>query len=325
MTINLLVTNLPVTKLLIVGTCNLYIQAESKEVNIPMALVITDLTKQYNKHKTGLTDYSITIDKGVFGLLGPNGAGKSTLMKIIATISKPTKGTLFLDGEDIVKNPDHIRKILGYLPQDFGVYPNLNAYEFLEYIAAMKGIGGNGLRKRIDMLLEGVNLTADAKLPIGTYSGGMKQRIGIAQALLNDPKVLIFDEPTVGLDPEERVRFRQLITDLANDSIVILSSHIVSDIETIADEVAIMQNGRLVTKGLQQDIIKQAQDKVFEVLIPSQNLTAFKNNYRVIDTGRQNDHSRVRYISNDEKVAPDSTPVKTTLEDAYLYLTQTNA
>lgn len=177
-----------------------------------MSLVIQNLTKQYNKQKTGLSDYSITIEKGILGLLGLNGAGKSTLMKIIATISKPTKGTLFLDGQDIVENPDYIRRILGYLPQDFGVYPNLNAYEFLEYIAALKGVGGAVLRQRIDMLLEGVNLTADAKRPIGSYSGGMKQRIGIAQALLNDPKILIFDEPTVGLDPEERVRFRQLIS-----------------------------------------------------------------------------------------------------------------
>src|SRR6201746_1727385 len=238
-----------------------------------MSLVIKGLTKQYNKNKIGLSDYSITIDKGILGLLGPNGAGKSTLMKIIATISKPTEGTLFLDGEDIVNNPDRIRKVLGYLPQDFGVYPNLNAYEFLEYIAAMKGVGGKDLRKRIDMLLEGVNLTADAKRPIGTYSGGMKQRIGIAQALLNDPKVLIFDEPTVGLDPEERMRFRQLISDLADDCIIILSSHIVSDIETIADEVAIMKNGLLLVKAIQPDIIKEVECRVFETLIDNNELT----------------------------------------------------
>src|SRR6201996_8660755 len=238
-----------------------------------MSLVITNLTKQYNKNKTGLSNYSITINKGVLGLLGPNGAGKSTLMKIIATISKPTEGTLFLDGEDIVKTPDSIRKVLGYLPQDFGVYPNLNAYEFLEYIAAMKGVGGSGLKKRIDMLLDGVNLMADAKRPIGSYSGGMKQRIGIAQALLNDPKVLIFDEPTVGLDPEERVRFRQLISDMAHDCIIILSSHIVSDIETIADEVAVMQGGILLKKAIQADIIKQVEGRVFETLIDNSELT----------------------------------------------------
>lgn len=223
-----------------------------------MSLTITNVTKQYSQHKTALTDYSITINKGVLGLLGPNGAGKSTIMKIIATISQPTSGSVLLDGVDIIKQPNAIRKILGYLPQDFGVYPNLNAYEFLEYIAAMKGVGGRGLRQRIDMLLEGVNLTADAKRPIGTYSGGMKQRIGIAQALLNDPKVLIFDEPTVGLDPEERMRFRQLIADLAKDCIIILSSHIISDIETIANEVAIMQSGKLIVHATKQEIISQA-------------------------------------------------------------------
>jgi ABC-2 type transport system ATP-binding protein len=290
-----------------------------------MALEITNLSKQYNAQKTALSNYSITINKGILGLLGPNGAGKSTLMKLIATISKPTQGTLFLDGTDIIQHPDVIRRVLGYLPQDFGVYPNLNAYEFLEYIAAMKGVGGTGLRKRIDVLLEGVNLTADAKRPIGTYSGGMKQRIGIAQALLNDPKVLIFDEPTVGLDPEERMRFRQLIADLAQDCIIILSSHIVSDIETIADEVAIMQGGRLITKGYQQDIIKQADGQIFEIFLENNALTEFKNRYKVIDTSRQNDRIKTRYISNAADAAPSSTAVKATLEDAYLFLTQNNA
>jgi ABC-2 type transport system ATP-binding protein len=289
-----------------------------------MSLVIKSLTKQYNKHKTGLSDYSITIEKGVLGLLGPNGAGKSTLMKIIATISKPTTGTLFLNGEDIVANPDSIRKVLGYLPQDFGVYPNLNAYEFLAYIAAMKGVGGKDLRKRIDMLLEGVNLTADAKRPIGTYSGGMKQRIGIAQALLNDPKVLIFDEPTVGLDPEERVRFRQLISDLADDCIIILSSHIVSDIETIADEVAIMKNGILLNKAAQPDIIKLVEGKVFEVIVDNSALAAIKSKHQVIDTSRQKEQTKVRFISKTNEPEPAATLANATLEDAYLFLTQNN-
>lgn len=289
-----------------------------------MVLEIKNLTKKYNRHKTGLTDYSITLENGILGLLGPNGAGKSTLMKIISTISKPTQGTLFLDGVDIVNNPNHIRKILGYLPQDFGVYPNLNAYEFLRYIAAMKGVGGQGLNQRIELLLEGVNLIADAKRPIGTYSGGMKQRIGIAQALLNDPKVLIFDEPTVGLDPEERVRFRQLITELADNCIIILSSHIVSDIEAIADEVAVMQDGKLITKGNQLDIIKYAENRIFEVILPPAALPAFKSKYRIIDTARQTDQVRVRYISELDAIVPSSTPVKVGLEDAYLFLTQSN-
>lgn len=289
-----------------------------------MALSITNLSKQYNAQKTAVSNLSLQINKGVLGLLGPNGAGKSTLMKMIATISIPSSGNLLLEGIDIVQNPNYIRKVLGYLPQDFGVYPNLNAYEFLEYIAAMKGLGGKGLRQRIDLLLESVNLTADAKRPIGTYSGGMKQRIGIAQALLNDPKVLIFDEPTVGLDPEERMRFRQLIADLAQDSIIILSSHIVSDIESIADEVAIMQEGKLITHARQYEIIKQAEGRIFEVLLDNNDLNAFKHRYKVIDTARQADQVRTRYISMAQAAAPLSTQVTATLEDAYLLLTQTN-
>lgn len=286
-----------------------------------MALTINNLHKKYNANKTALSNYTLTINKGVLGLLGPNGAGKSTLMKIIATISKPSGGSLLFNGIDIIQNPNTIRKVLGYLPQDFGVYPNLNAYEFLEYIAAMKGVGGKGLRKRIELLLEGVNLTADAKRPIGTYSGGMKQRVGIAQALLNDPKVLIFDEPTVGLDPEERMRFRQLIGNLAQDCVIILSSHIVSDIETIADEVAIMQAGKLIIHGSQHEIIKEAEGKIFEVLLDVANLKEFQDQYKVIDTARQGDKIKVRYIAAQSVLASSSIQVNATLEDAYLFLT----
>ena len=287
-----------------------------------MKLSIRQISKKYNKDKFGLKDYSLNIENGILGLLGPNGAGKSTLMKIIATISKPTTGTIELDGHDILKDPDYIRKMLGYLPQDFGVYANLNAYEFLEYIAAMKGIGGPGLRKRVEALLEGVNLIESAKSPIGTYSGGMKQRIGIAQALLNDPKVLIFDEPTVGLDPEERMRFRNLIADLAQTSIIILSSHIVSDIETIADEVAIMKSGMLITKGSQTDVINQVEGKVFETMLAGTALNDFKTKHLVVNTNRQKENVLVRYIS-DTPIAGSETATAS-LEDAYLYLTHNN-
>jgi ABC-2 type transport system ATP-binding protein len=288
-----------------------------------MNLSIQNLSKKYNKEKYGLKDYSLNIENGILGLLGPNGAGKSTLMKIIATISKPNSGTIMLDRHDIVKEPNYIRKILGYLPQDFGVYANLNAYEFLEYIAAMKGVGGPNLRKRIEMLLEGVNLIEAAKQPIGTYSGGMKQRIGIAQALLNDPKVLIFDEPTVGLDPEERVRFRNLISDLAQDCIIILSSHIVSDIETIADEVAVMKNGMLITKGTQHEVIRSVEGKVFEIVMASNAVNDFKTKHLVVNSIRQKENTRLRYISD----TPVSGSVARTasLEDAYLFLTKNNA
>jgi len=288
-----------------------------------MVLSIQHLSKKYSKEKFGLRDYSLNIENGILGLLGPNGAGKSTLMKIIATISKPSSGTITLDGRDIVKEPNYIRKILGYLPQDFGVYANLNAYEFLEYIAAMKGVGGPNLRKRIEMLLEGVNLIEAAKLPIGTYSGGMKQRIGIAQALLNDPKVLIFDEPTVGLDPEERVRFRNLISDLAQDCIIILSSHIVSDIETIADEVAVMKGGMLITKGTQPDVIKSVAGKVFEIVMEGSAVNDFKTKHLVINSIRQKENTRLRYIS--DSVVNTSIPCTASLEDAYLFLTKNNA
>ncbi|MEP7108644.1 MAG: ABC transporter ATP-binding protein [Ferruginibacter sp.] len=285
-----------------------------------MKLEILNLAKKYNKEKYGLINFSLSVENGILGLLGPNGAGKSTLMKIIATISQPTRGSITLDGIDITKEPNAIRKILGYLPQDFGVYPNLNAYEFLAYIAAMKGVGGSNLKQRIELLLEGVNLTEAAKKPIGTYSGGMKQRIGIAQVLLNNPKILIFDEPTVGLDPEERVRFRNLISDLAYDSIVILSSHIVSDIETIANEVAIMKNGHLITKGLQGDVIDQVRDKVFELVVDNAALPAFKEKKLVLNSIRKKDKSLVRFIADDQ--INGAVPCLATLEDAYLFLTR---
>jgi ABC-2 type transport system ATP-binding protein len=284
-----------------------------------MKLTINNISKQYNKDKFGIKDYSLTIENGILGLLGPNGAGKSTLMKIIATISRPTGGTMELNGLNILDDPNYIRKMLGYLPQDFGVYANLNAYEFLEYIAAMKGVGGTGLRKRIAVLLEGVNLIESAKMPIGTYSGGMKQRIGIAQALLNDPKVLIFDEPTVGLDPEERMRFRNLIADLAQTSIIILSSHIVSDIETIAGEVAIMKGGTLLTKGTQQQVIAQVAGKVFETTMEQTQLADFKTRHLVVNTSRQKENVWVRYISNNPIAG--TVPATASLEDAYLFLT----
>ncbi|MFZ4569967.1 MAG: ABC transporter ATP-binding protein [Bacteroidales bacterium] len=211
-----------------------------------MEISIQGVSKKYRGNKFGLKDFNLELKNGILGLIGPNGAGKSTLMRILATISRPTEGKITLDGIDIVKSPDTVRKILGYLPQDFGVYPNLTAMEFLEYIAAIKGFTGKSIKLRIEALLEELNLTVVRNRPIGTYSGGMKQRIGIAQVLLGDPKLLILDEPTVGLDPEERVRFRNLLTDLSGERIVILSSHIVSDIETMAGEIAIVFQGRLL-------------------------------------------------------------------------------
>ncbi|MFY0593533.1 ABC transporter ATP-binding protein [Roseivirga sp.] len=286
-----------------------------------MNLNINALSKRYSKDKYGLRDFSININQGILGLLGPNGAGKSTLLKMIATISKPTEGSILLNDQDILAQPNYMREQLGYLPQDFGVYPNLNAYEFLNYIAAMKGIGGDGLKTRIQFLLEGLNLIENAKRPIGSYSGGMKQRVGIAQALLNEPKVVIFDEPTVGLDPEERVRFRNLISELADKSIVILSSHIVSDIDTIADQVAIMKSGSLISIDYPENIVERLDDKVYEIDIPKSEISNFKENHIVVNTIRKKEDITVRFISDDKKA--DGKPVEASLEDAYLYLTKT--
>ncbi len=287
-----------------------------------MTLEIQNISKKYRGNSYALKDFSMTIEKGILGLLGPNGAGKSTLLKMIATIHKPTNGIICLNKNNILKDANYMRKQLGFLPQDFGVYPNLNAYEFLNYMAAMKGIGGRNLKPRITQLLEGLNLIHAAHKPLGSYSGGMKQRIGIAQVLLNSPKIVIFDEPTVGLDPEERVRFRNLISDLANDCIVILSSHIVSDIDTIADQVAIMKNGSLISYGDQEQIIHTIKDKVFETTIEKDALLDFKHQHIVVSTSQKNGKLAVRFITDH----PQENAIKkeANLEDAYLYLTNTH-
>lgn len=226
-----------------------------------MELMIDQVSKNYG-NKQALTDFSLCLKSGVLGLLGPNGAGKTTLMKILATLMRATDGKVTLDGMNIVNNPKEIRKNLGYLPQDFGIYPNLNVIEFLEYMAAVKGLPMKLARQRIQDLLDALNLAQDAKRRIGGFSGGMKQRVGIAQALLNDPKLLIVDEPTVGLDPEERIRFRNLLANLASERIIILSTHIVSDVESIASQIAIMSEGKLLQHALPEDLLIDVEHKV---------------------------------------------------------------
>src|SRR3984893_4249519 len=217
-----------------------------------MRLVVENVSKEYRggaQRVRALRNVQFSLAPGVLGLLGPNGAGKSTLMRILATITQPSSGRALWNDTEIARQPDALREVLGYLPQDFGVYPHLNAIEFLEYLAAVKGVGAGAARARIRELLELVNLTGAAKRPLGGYSGGMRQRIGIAQALLNDPQLLIVDEPTAGLDPEERVRFRNLLSELSGERIVILSTHIVSDVEAVATNIAILAHGRLMAHG----------------------------------------------------------------------------
>jgi ABC-type multidrug transport system ATPase subunit len=283
----------------------------------PMELVIHSVSKQYTPSFWGLRDFSLAIQPGILGLLGPNGAGKSTLMRILATITRPTAGKVTWNGVDIVREPNALRQSLGYLPQDFGVYPNLNAIEFLEYMAAMKGIHSRAARQRIDELLYLVNLTEAARRPLGGYSGGMKQRIGIAQALLNDPQLLIVDEPTVGLDPEERVRFRHLLSELSGERLVILSTHIVSDVEATATSIAIIAKGRLIDHAAPETVLRKVEGKTWKWLAPISELPTIKQNHLLSATIRHGDQVQVRVVSagrphhSAESVAP-------SLEDAYL-------
>jgi ABC-type multidrug transport system ATPase subunit len=283
-----------------------------------MKLIITDLGKQYRSNLWGLRNFSMEIKPGILGLLGPNGAGKSTFMRMLATITRPTDGKILWDDVDIVKSPDTLRAVLGYLPQDFGVYPNLNAVEFLEYMAAIKGLDSTSAKKRIDELLQIVNLKDAAKRPLGGYSGGMKQRVGIAQALLNDPQLLIVDEPTVGLDPEERVRFRNLLSDLSGERIVILSTHIVSDVEATATRIALVHKGQLLCESAPEDLLKELEGKVWEWTVHSEELPALKQKHIVSGTIRRSDGVQVRVVSASKPEAQ-AQSISPSLEDAYLY------
>lgn len=283
-----------------------------------MKLVIDGVSKLYKGKVWGLKDFSLELEPGVVALVGPNGAGKSTLMRILATITKPTAGKVTWNGTDIARSPDQLRAVLGYLPQDFGVYPHLNAVEFLQYVAALKGLSGRAAQQRIEQLLQVVNLFEARERPLGGYSGGMKQRVGIAQALLNDPQLLIVDEPTAGLDPEERVRFRNLLSDLAGERIVILSTHIVSDAEAAATEIAVIDGGHLLEHAAPEHLLSALEGKVWQWVIPSSELTSVNERYLISGNARRSDGVHLRVVS---ETPPDPTAqaVAPTLEDAYLY------
>jgi ABC-type multidrug transport system ATPase subunit len=283
-----------------------------------MQLMIENVSKVYGGKVQALAGFSLTLGPGVLGLLGPNGAGKSTLMRILATVTKPTGGRVVWNGSDIAKEPDTLRAVLGYLPQDFGVYPNLSAIEFLEYMAAVKGLEGTRANKRIGELLELVNLAEAARRPLGGYSGGMRQRVGIAVALLNDPKLLIVDEPTAGLDPEERVRFRNLLSELSGERIVILSTHIVSDVEAVATEIALIAAGRLVRHGAPEKFLASLTGKVWEVVVESSELAALRQRVLVSNTAHRSDGVHARVVC-EEKPAAAARPQEPSLEDAYLF------
>ncbi len=283
-----------------------------------MKLKIDRVSKVYRGKIWGLKEFSLEMGTGVLGLVGPNGAGKSTLMRILATVTRPTQGNVSWNGTDILKSPDELRAVLGYLPQDFGVYPNLNAVEFLRYIAAIKGLDGKLANRRIDELLQVVGLVEVRKRPLGSYSGGMKQRVGIAQALLNDPQLLIVDEPTAGLDPAERVRFRNLLSDLAGERVVILSTHIVSDVEAAATDIGILNRGCLQRHCAPEALLQTVEGKVWMWVVPSAELTEVRQQYLVSSAVRRSDGVHVRLVAETSPHA-DAQLVSPTLEDAYLY------
>lgn len=282
-----------------------------------LQLVMDNVSKTYRDKVQALRSFRLSLRAGVLGLLGPNGAGKSTLMRILATITRPTAGRITWNAADIAREPDALRSVLGYLPQDFGVYPNLSALEFLDYTAAVKGLDAASARKRIGELLDLVNLTNAATRPLGGYSGGMRQRLGIAQALLNDPKMLIVDEPTAGLDPEERVRFRNLLSELSGERIVILSTHIVSDVEAVATEIAILAHGELLAHGAPEALLAAVTGKVWEVVLPSADLPAPRQRHLVSNTAHRSDGVHARVVS-DVPPAPGARSLKPSLEDACL-------
>ncbi|MFF3001664.1 ABC transporter ATP-binding protein [Kitasatospora sp. NPDC057940] len=289
-----------------------------------MELQITDLTKEYRGGKRAVDSFSLTLRPGVLGLLGSNGAGKSSLMRILATVTKPTSGQVFWNGTDIAENPGPLRRTIGYLPQDFGVYPQLTAREFLSYLASAKGLQGRSANARITELLDLVNLSGAAKQRLGSMSGGMRQRVGIAQALLNDPQLLIVDEPTVGLDPEERMRFSNLLTGLGSERIVILSTHIVSDVAATADRIAIMGKGRLIHHGTPEELLRLAEGSVWELTVASDQIPALRSRFVLGGTTRTPQGVRARVISP-HAPAQHAEPVPPGLDDAYLLLTSAPA
>lgn len=277
------------------------------------------LSKQYKKDTWALRNVNLTIRTGMFGLLGPNGAGKTTLIRILSALQQPTEGQVRFQGVPVQKNPDALRAQMGYLPQFFQVYPHLSGYEFLEYVAVMKGMTHRQQRQvAIERLLKQVNLTADAYKKVKTYSGGMKQRLGIAQALLNDPQVVIVDEPTAGLDPEERVRFRNLLAQFSLQRTVILSTHIVADIESSCRQVAVLNKGMLALSGDLKQLQLQAEGRVWEAEVTEQQYASI--HHLPVVSARRVDHDYQVRVICDEPPFPQAHPVAPSLEDGYLSL-----
>jgi ABC-2 type transport system ATP-binding protein len=281
-----------------------------------MKLTIQNLNKTYSNGVQALKDVNLTIKQGMFGLLGPNGAGKSSLMRTIATLQEADSGSISLNDLDVLQQKDEVRKILGYLPQEFGIYPRVSAETMLDHIADLKGIANGRERKEIVTgLLQKVNLYDARKKNLGTYSGGMKQRFGIAQALIGNPKLIIVDEPTAGLDPAERNRFHNLLSEIGENTIVILSTHIVEDVTNLCSDMAIICLGEVVAKGNPNDLVAELHGKVFKKLIEKTELDTYRADYQVISTSLKMGKTQIRVVSDEplgsfEVTEPD-------LEDVY--------
>jgi len=284
-----------------------------------LELALESVGYRYRGGHEAVADVGLVLAPGIVGLLGPNGAGKSTLMRVLSTLAKASSGRVLWRGEDIARKPDALRRELGYLPQDFGVYEALSAREFLAFLAAVKGLPPRGVAARVDECLDMVGLDDVADRRLGGYSGGMRQRVGIAQALLNDPKLLIVDEPTVGLDPEERVRFRHLLAELAGERLVILSTHIVSDIEASASTLAVMSGGRLRFHGTPEALMAGAHGHVWQWTVAAEQLAEARARLRISRAQRRAHGVEVRVVG-EEPPAPDAMPVAPDLKDAYLRL-----
>lgn len=285
-----------------------------------MELIINNISKEF-KDKLAVDKFNVTLNSGIYGLLGPNGSGKTTLMRIIADVSNPSSGDILVNGESKSKLGAKYRDLIGYVPQNIGFYKNFTAEKFLYYVAALKGVDKEIEKSKVDELLKFVNLEKDRKRKIGKFSGGMKQRLGIAQALLNDPKILILDEPTAGLDPNERIRFKNLISQLSKDKVVIFSTHIVSDIEFMANEIIVMKEGKLVEKSSLSDILDTVRGKVHTLSISERDLEDVQNKFKISSMVRTNNEICVRVVGDNK---PNIKEVKyieeePNLEDVFLY------
>jgi len=288
-----------------------------------MKLIISNLSKTYSNGLKALDNINMEIGSGMFGLLGPNGVGKSSLMRTIATLQEPDSGSITLGDIDVIKQKDEVRKVLGYLPQDFGFYPKVSAIDMLNHFAILKGISNAKERKDVcDALLNQTNLYEARKRYIGDYSGGMRQRFGIAQALLGNPKLVIVDEPTAGLDPMERNRFHNLLSEIGENIIVILSTHIVEDVRNLCSNMAIMNQGKVLLSGKPMQVIEEMQHKIWVKLIDKEQLADHKNNNRIISTKVVEGKIQIHVFSTSQ---PDESfsEIKADLEDVY-FATITN-